>query len=51
MKKEKEVVENSQENEVIKNKVKFSEKMALKFKKLFIVDDNLSVITTFLTVV
>ncbi len=38
MKKEKEVVENSQENEVIKNKVKFSEKMALKFKKLFIVD-------------
>ena len=38
MSKEKEVIKNNEENEVIKNKVKFSEKVALKFKKLFIVD-------------
>lgn len=38
MSEEKEVIKNNEEDEVIKNKVKFSEKVALKFKKLFIVD-------------
>lgn len=38
MRKEKKEIENNEENEVIKNKIKFSEKMALKFKKLFIID-------------